>query len=66
MDDARKLAIAIVELFEDLLDDKGIEIPCADEAEQEVRYQDGNTAKLYGMEYWDLVNEVEWLIKREA
>lgn len=59
-----ELAHEIVELFEDLLDRKGIEIPCDDETEQKNRYEDGNDAKLYGMEYWDLVDQVKNLINR--
>lgn len=58
----RNLAIDIVELFEDLLDEKGIEIPCADEVEQKDRYEDGNDAKLYGMEYWNLIDTIEAML----
>ena len=58
----RSLAEEIVELFEDLLDKKGIDIPCADEDEESVRYDDGNCARLYGMEYWELVDQVEALL----
>ena len=50
-----KLATEIVELFEELLDKKGIEIPCEDANEQKERYDGNNVAKLYGMEYFDLV-----------
>jgi len=56
------LASEIVELFEDLLDEKGIEIPCEDKTEQSERYEDGNTAKLYGMEYWSLVDKIECML----
>lgn len=49
-----RLAAEIVELFENLLDEKGIEIPCADEEEQRVRHDGKNDAKLYGMEYYNL------------
>lgn len=59
-----ELAHEIVELFEDLLDKKGIEIPCNDETEQKNRYEDGNDAKLYGMEYWNLVDQVENLLSK--
>lgn len=55
-------ASAIVELFEDLLEEKGIEIPCQDEVEQKERYDGGNTAKLYGTEYYDLVDKVQRLL----
>ena len=51
-------AIAIVELFERLLDCKEIDIPCSDTVEQSVRYEDGNCARLYGAEYYNLVEDV--------
>lgn len=57
-----KLATEIVELFEKLLDKKGIEIPCDDEIEQKDRYEGGNAAKLYGMEYYNLVSNVQNLL----
>ena len=60
--DKSKLATEIVELFEDLLDEKGIEIPCEDVVEQKDRYDGGNNTKLYGMEYWNLVAAVEDLL----
>lgn len=63
MNGTKALATAIVELFEDLLDDKGIEVPCADEAEENQRHLNGNTAKLYGTEYGDLIDRVEALLK---
>lgn len=63
MNGTKALATAIVELFEDLLDDKGIEIPCADETEENQRHLNGNTAKLYGTEYGDLIDRVEALLK---
>ena len=57
-----KLATEIVELFEDLLDEKGIEIPCTDETEQKDRYEGGNDAKLYGMEYWNLIDTIQAML----
>ena len=51
-------ASAIVEVFEDLLEEKGIEIPCQDEVEPRERYDGGNTAKLYGTEYYNLVDKI--------
>jgi len=56
------LAHEIVELFENLLEEKGIEIPCKDESEQSERHDGGNVAKLYGMEYAELVEQVESLL----
>ena len=58
----KNLAIDIVELFDDLLDEKGIEIPCKDEVEQKNRYEDGNDAKLYGMEYWNLIDIIQAML----
>ena len=57
-----KLATEIVELFEKLLDRKGIEIPCDDKDEQKDRYEGKNTAKLYGMEYFNLVSDIQNLL----
>ena len=54
-----ELAASIVETFEDLLTEKNIEIPCSSEEEESERHANGNEAKLYGMEYWHLVDEVE-------
>ena len=51
-------AIAVVELFEHLLDCKGIDIPCRAEEEQLTRYEEGNCARIYGMEYYNLVDDV--------
>lgn len=59
------LAHEIVELFEQLLDQKGIEIPCEDKTEQKERYDGGNKAKLYGMEYGELVDKIEFLLDKE-
>lgn len=62
----KELAGQIVELFENLLDKKGIEIPCEDAAEQKDRYDGGNTARLYGMEYYRLIEQIESLLEAEA
>lgn len=60
------LAHEIVELFEQLLEEKGIEVPCSDEAEESERHEGGNVAKLYGMEYAKLVDKVEELLAPET
>ena len=39
----------IMELFEDLLEEKNISIPCDDEEEERMRYEDGNTANLMNL-----------------
>lgn len=57
-----KLATEIVELFEELLNRKGIEILCDDKDEQKDRYEGNNTAKLYGMEYFNLVSAIQNLL----
>lgn len=54
----KNLTHEIVELFENLLDEKGIEVPCENETEQKDRYDGKNTARLYGSEYWDLVDKI--------
>lgn len=56
------LAHEIVDIFEQLLEEKGIEVPCKDATEQDVRHDGGNTAKLYGMEYANLVDKIESLL----
>ena len=50
--------IAILDVFEDLLDSKGIEIPCEDEREQDERHDGGNDAKIYGTEYGELYDAI--------
>lgn len=56
------LVTDIMERFENLLDEKGIEIPCEDQIEQEERHAENNTAKLYGMEYAALSDEIASLL----
>ena len=61
-----KLATEVVELFENLLDEKGIEIPCKDLTEQKERHDGNNVAKLYGMEYFNLVSDVQSLLEERC
>ncbi len=61
---AKDLAFSVVDIFEDLLDEKDMEIPCADAHEEEDRHDHENTAKIYGTEYGDLVDRVEALLKK--
>lgn len=63
MDKKRELAARIVDLFDDLLDQKGIEVPCEDPDEQAERHESDNEACLYGMEYWTLVDKIEEMLK---
>lgn len=60
------LAHNIIELFEELLDEKGIEIPCEFYGEQQERYRDGNDAKIYGTEYGDLYEKICLILEGDA
>jgi hypothetical protein len=62
MESNREIACTIVEAFEDLLDRKGISISCQSELEETERSLENNTAKIYGSEYWDLVNGIEFIL----
>lgn len=55
------LAADIVDVFDSFLASKNIEIPCTDPEEEEERHDD-NFACLYGMEYWNLVDRVEFML----
>lgn len=55
-------ATAIVEIFENLLEEKGIEIPCDDTNEEKERHDGGNTAKIYGTEYYTLMEQIQELL----
>lgn len=56
------LATDIVDVFDDFLASKNIEIPCDDLEEEAERHDDDNCACLYGMEYWNLVDQVEFML----
>ena len=56
------LATDIVDVFDNFLASKNIEIPCADPEEEAERHDDGNCAYLYGMEYWNLVAQIEFML----
>ena len=57
------LATDIVDVFDSFLASKNIEIPCADPEEEAERHDDDdNCACLYGMEYWNLVDQVEFML----
>ena len=58
----RTLAADIVDEFDSFLASKNIEIPCADPEEEAERHDDDNCACLYWMEYWNLVDQVEFMI----
>jgi len=53
------LATDIVDIFEEFLQRKGIEIPCEFESEEAERHDCDNDAKLYGSEYSELLEDTE-------
>ena len=56
------LATDIVDVFDDFLASKNIEIPCTDPEEEAERHDDDNCAYLYGTEYWNLVALIEFML----
>lgn len=54
----REEAANIVELFENILDQNGIKIPSPEDDEREP----DNAACLYGSTYYDLLDDVEYLL----
>lgn len=56
------LAADIVDVFDNFLASKNIKIPCDDPEEEAERHNDDNCACLYGMEYWNLVDQVEFML----
>ena len=64
-EDTRKEVVSgILDCFEELLDKLEITIPCAD-ADEEERKMNDNSARLYGMEYWSLYEQIEDLVITE-
>ena len=61
-DERREVVSGILDCFEELLDKLEITIPCSDSEEEEERKMDDNSARLYGMEYWALYEQVEDLL----
>ena len=57
-------AQAIVDLFEALLDEKGISIPCADPTEEHDRHANGNFARIYGTEYGTLTDKIDAMLSK--
>ena len=54
------VAALVLERFEDMLEEKGITVPCADPDEQAERESDpDNGARIYGSEYSELLDGVE-------
>ena len=60
--DTRSLASDICDIFENYLDANGICIVCDDEDEERERKDNESGAMLYGMEYWHLVEDVEFRV----
>ena len=58
----KEVVCEILDCFEELLDKLEITIPCSDAEEEEERKMDDNSARLYGMEYWALYEQVEDLM----
>lgn len=55
---------AIIDKFEDLLDEKDITVPCASEMDEINRKDNDSSARLYGAEYWGLVGSVEGILEK--
>lgn len=64
-DERKEVVSGILDCFEELLDKLEITIPCSDAYEEEERKMDDNNARLYGMEYWSLYEQVEDLLTTE-
>lgn len=64
-DERREVVSGILDCFKELLGKLEITIPCADTEEEEKRKMDDNSARLYGMEYWSLYEQVEDLLTTE-
>ena len=58
MEITREFAIAILDLFEDLLDEKGIDIPSEDRVGEE------GEARIYGTEYFQLEDGIVQLLEQ--
>ena len=59
----KELTYSIIDLFEDLLEEKGIEIPCKDPSEESERKADDFSSNIYGSEYYDLQDKIYNMIK---
>ena len=61
--DIRSVASDICDVFENYLDENGVCIVCDDADEEQDRKENESGAMLYGMEYWHLVEDVEFRVK---
>lgn len=48
----------IIDIFEDFLEERGIEISTSVEQMKEDNNYEGNSARIYGTDYRDLANEI--------
>lgn len=55
----RWLAAYTADIFDDYLAEIKLPIVCSDASEEEDRHSNENSAMLYGMEYWNLVEDIE-------
>ena len=53
------LAAYIADVFDDYLAEINLPIVCSNASEEEDRHSNENSAMLYGMEYWNLVEDIE-------
>lgn len=60
--DIRSVAFDICDVFVNYLDENGICIVCDDADEERERKDNESGAMLYGMEYWHLVEDVEFRV----
>lgn len=60
--DIRSVASDICDIFENYLDENGVCIVCDDADEEQDRKANESGAMLYGMEYWHLVEDVEFRV----
>lgn len=60
--DVRSVASDICDVFENYLDENGVYIVCDDADEEQDRKANESGAMLYGMEYWHLVEKVEFRV----
>lgn len=60
--DIRSVASDICDVFENYLDENGVCIVCDDADEEQDRKANESGAMLYGMEYWHLVEDVEFRV----
>lgn len=52
-------AVDLAEIFDDLLDEKELNVPCEDWREEAERRSNASSARVYGSEYGDLIDKIE-------